>query len=211
MGKITAICKRKGRQRQVNIFLDGKSTFSLEQETAFKERLCVGQELSAHQIQALASSDYYCRCLNAAVHYLSYRPRSESEIKDRLRQRGFNRDSIELVMVKLKEQRLVDDLAFAQFWKDNRESFSPRSQRLTQLELKQKGVAEDIIGQITKTIDDDKNAYQTASAKTRNIHLTNYHSFRRQLGEYLNRRGFSYSVINHTLDRIWQENYSGSR
>ena len=24
----------------------------------------------------------------------------------------------------------VDDLAFAQFWKDNRQSFSPRSQRL---------------------------------------------------------------------------------
>ncbi len=53
---------------------------------------------------------------------------------------------------------MVDDMAFAQFWKDNRESFSPRSQWLTKLELRRKGVASDIIDQIVDTIDDEDSA-----------------------------------------------------
>ena len=139
MRKITALRVSRGRKKRVNVFLDGKFAFSLETEVVAKEGLQVGQELSISQIEALARSDQFQRCLNAAAHYLSYRPRSESEIKERLHRRGFNGDSVEAVIAKLKEQGLVDDVAFAQFWKDNRESFSPRSQRLTKLELRRKG------------------------------------------------------------------------
>jgi SOS response regulatory protein OraA/RecX len=35
--------------------------------------------------------------------------------------------------------------------------------------------------------------------------LADYQSFRRRLGEYLRRRGFNYEVINHTVERVWQE------
>ena len=112
---------------------------------------------------------------------------------------------IEAVIARLKEQGLVDDMAFAQFWKDNRESFSPRSQWLTRLELRRKGVANDIIDQVVNTIDDDDSAYRAALSKARSLPLSDYQSFRRRLGEYLKRRGFSYGVINHTVERVWQE------
>ena len=155
MKKITAIRGGKVRRKRVNVFLDGKFAFSLEAEVAMKEDLKVGQELSASQIEALAGSDQFHRSLNAAARYLSYRPRSEFELRQKLHQRGFDGDSVEVVVAKLKEQGLVDDMAFAQFWKDNRESFSPRSQRLTGLELRRKGVADDTIAQVVDAIDDD--------------------------------------------------------
>jgi len=210
MDKITALRAGRGRQR-VNVFLDGKFAFSLEAEIAVEEGLQVGQELSSSQIEALAKSDRFHRCLNAAVHYLGYRPRSESEVRERLQQRSFDGESIEAVVAKLKEQGLVNDIAFAQFWKDNRESFSPRSQWLTKLELRRKGVASNIIDQVVEAVDDADNAYRAAVSKAHGLPLSDYQGFRRRLGDYLKRRGFGYGVINHTVERVWQEWGSSSR
>ena len=205
MKKITAIRNGERQRKRVNVSLDGKFAFSLEAEVVVKEGLQVGQELSTNQLEALARSDHFHRCLGAAAHYLSYRPRSESEIRERLQQRGFNDDSINAVTAWLEKQGLVDDVAFAQFWKDNRESFSPRSRWLTKLEMQRKGVAGDIIDQVVDTVDDTDNAYRAALSKAHGLSLSDYQNFRRRLGEYLKRRGFSYEVIKQTVERIWQE------
>jgi len=205
MSKITALRIGKGRKKRVNMFLDDRFACSLEAEVVIKEGLQDGQELSASQIEALARLNHFHRCLNAATHYLGYRPRSEFEVKERLLRRGFDDNTIEAVIVNLKEQGLIDDMAFAQFWKENRDSFSPRSQWLTKLELRQKRVADDITDQIIKTIDDDDSAYRAALSKAQRLSQVDYQSFRRRLGEYLKRRGFSYGVINHTIERLWSE------
>jgi len=205
MRKITAIRIGKGRGKRVKVFLDGKFAFSLEAGVALKDGLEVGQELSNSQIEALAKSDHFQRCLNAAAHYLSYRPRSEAEIRQRLHQRGFDSDNVGAVLARLKEQGLVDDMAFAQFWKDNRQSFSPRSQWLTKLELRRKGVASNIIDEVVDTIDNADSAYRAAVSKAHSLPLADYQSFRRRLGEYLKRRGFGYGVINDTVKQLWQE------
>ena len=205
MSKITAIRVGRKQGKRVNVFLDGGFAFSLEAEVAIREGLQVGQELSASQIEALARSDFFHRCLNTAAHYLGYRPRSEFELRERLQRRGFDGDSVDAVLAKLKEQGLVDDTAFAQFWRDNRQSFSPRSQWLTKLELRQKGVAADIIDQVVDAVDNTDSAYRAALSKARSLSQSDYQSFRRRLGEYLKRRGFGYGVINHTVERIWQE------
>ena len=205
MKKVTAIRAGRRQGKRVNVFLDGKFAFSLEAEVAIKEGLQVGQELADSHIEALARSDHFHRCFNAAIHYLSYRPRSEAELRERLHRRGFDGDNVETVIAKLREQGLVDDLAFAQFWKDNRESFSPRSQRLTRLELRQKGVASNIIDQVVADVDDDDSAYRAALSRARSLPLSDYQSFRRRLGEYLKRRGFGYGVITYAVERVWQE------
>ncbi len=211
MRKITALRVGKGQKKRVNVSLDGRFAFSLEAEVTIKEGLQAGQELSISQIEALARSDHFHRCLNTAANYLSYRPRSELELRERLHQRGFDGDSVEAVLVKLKEQGLIDDTAFAQFWKDNRESFSPRSQWLTKLELRRKGIADNIIDQIADTINDEDSAYRAALSKARSLPLSDYQSFYRRLSDYLKRRGFGYGVISHTIERLWPETGSRSR
>ena len=110
MGKVTAFRAGRGRGKRVNIFLDGKFAFSLEAEVAAKEGLRLEQELGADEIEALGSSDRSQRCLNAALRFLSYRPRSEAELRERLRRRGFDSDSIEAVTAKLKEQGLLEPI-----------------------------------------------------------------------------------------------------
>ena len=204
MGTITAI-RDSGRGKRAKVFLDGKFAFSLDTEVVVKERLQVGQGLPDSRIDALNESDRFHRSLEAALRYLSYRPRSEHEVRESLRRRGFGADSVDEVMARLKEQGLVDDAAFARFWKDNREAFSPRSQSLTRLELRQKRVADTIIDRVVDTVDDDESAYKAARDKVQRIPVSDYETFRRRLGGYLKRRGFGYGVISKTVGRMWQE------
>jgi regulatory protein len=204
MKKVTAI-RRGQRGKRVNIFLDDRFAFSLEAEVVLKEGLKTEQALSEDEIEALVRADRFQRCLNAALNYLDYRPRSQAELTERLHRRGFDGDSVAAVLARLKGQGLVDDLAFAQFWRDNRQSFRPRSQWLTQRELRQKGVAQDIIDRVTAGLDDADSAYRAAANKARRLSKADYNGFRRKLGEYLKRRGFGYGLIKTTVERVWQE------
>ena len=204
MKKVTAIRSGK-RGKRVNIFLDDRFAFSLEAEVALKEGLKAEQSLSEEDVQALTKADLFQRCLSAAHRLLGYRPRSQAELSQRLHRRGFDGDSVAAVLEKLEEQGLVDDLAFAQFWKDNRESFRPRSQWLTRLELRKKGVAEDIIDRVTAQVDDSDSAYRAALVKARRLATADRDQFQRRLGDYLKRRGFGYGVIKTTVERVWRE------
>ena len=204
MGKITTLRTGKGRNK-VKIFLDGKFAFNLEAEVAVKEGLQVGQELSTSEVEALAKRDNLQRCLNSAARYLSYRPRSELELRERLHRRGFADETVKAVLVRLREQGLLDDMAFAQFWADNRKAFRPRSQWLIKSELRQKGVAREIIDEIGGAVDDEDSAYQAALSKARSLSRSDMESFRRRLSSYLRYRGFGYEVINRTIERVWQE------
>jgi len=210
MKKVTAVRSGK-RGKRVNVYLNDKFAFSLEAEVAVKEGLRTERALSEDEIESLKKADLFQRCLNAAFNFLSYRPRSESELRQRLNRRGFDSDNVAAVLTRLKEQGLVDDLAFAQFWKDNRESFRPRSQWLTRLELRQKGVAEEIIERVAAQVDDEASAYRAATAKARRLSTADYDGFRRRLSEYLKRRGFGYSLIKPTVERVWQECGGGTQ
>jgi regulatory protein len=205
MKRVTAIAEGKRRKRRVNIFLDDKFAFSLEAEVALKEGIKVGQELSEGDIEALTGAELSQRCYDAALRYLDYRPRSQAELKQRLARRGFDSDTIEATIARLKELGLVDDLAFARFWQENRQAFSPRSRWLLRRELKQKGVADEVIERVVADVDDEDGAYQAAIAKAHKLPASDYEVFRRRLGEYLQRRGFGYGVIKNTLKKVWEE------
>ena len=144
-------------------------------------------------------------CLDAAYYYLSYRPRSEGEIRQWLHKRGFAKEVAETAIAKLREQNLIDDFTFAQFWKDNRLSFRPKSKRLIKKELRDKKVAAQIIEQVIKDIDDEEIAYKLGSRRLpRLVHL-DYPDFYRRISSYLAYRGFSYQVIRDTAGRLWRE------
>jgi len=203
MKTITAIkAQRRGRD-EANIFLDGAFAFSLRREVVEEQGLRLGQVLSDSQVEELEGAELFGRCFNAALRLLSYRPRSEAEIRARLSRR-FEGEIIGRVLLQLKARRMVDDAAFAQFWRENRESFSPRSKRLLKLELKQKGIDHEVVGEVLEGIDDEENAYRAAQRRGRTLER-DYETFRRKLGAFLGRRGFSYGVINRTIERLWQE------
>ena len=138
------------------------------------------------------------RATSSALHYLSYRPRSESEMRGRLR-RKHPENVVEAVVERLKEQGLLDDVAFAQAWSQGRVSSRPRSAFLIRRELPGKGVARDTAQAATDTLDDEENAYAAGRRAARPLAGADYATFRRRVWGYLHRRGFTQAVMRHTV------------
>lgn len=204
MKKITGIKLEKGK-KQVRLYLDGKLALNLEAELAAEKGLKTGKELSEEELSELTDRNSYRKCLNAALKFLAYRPRSEFEVRERLKRRGFIQEDIDKVMDKLKEQGFIDDSAFAEYWRENRESFSPRSRLMTAIELSRKGVTRAVINGAVSELDDSESAYRAALGRASRLSLADRKNFDNRLGSYLRRRGFNYDVINSTIEKIWRE------
>ena len=142
---ITDIQAQKRNRNRVNIYLGGQYAFSLDRMAA--GWLTVGRALSDEDISRLQEKDEFETALNRAMHFLSFRARSQQEMQTYLLKKGFEPALIDRVITRLKEEKLVDDLDFAQNWLDSRQRFRPRSKSLMKLELRQKGVAETEIEQ----------------------------------------------------------------
>src|SRR3989338_4962085 len=82
--KITGIELQKKQKIRRNIFLDGKFAFSISLEILLKNKLEVGQNLTERKIQELIRADQIKKLTDNALKFLSYRPRSEKEVKDNL-------------------------------------------------------------------------------------------------------------------------------
>ncbi len=144
-------------------------------------------------------------CLDAAYNYLSYRPRSEVELRIYLKRHGYENYFIESALAKLKQQGIVDDVAFARFWRDSRESFSPRSSTALRSELKRKGIDSETIAETIGEIDEESSAYKAAQKKAKVLASSDYSSFHHKLSAYLWRRGFNYELTQRVVKRLWQE------
>jgi len=86
MSEVTAIEPQKKKER-FNIFVDGKFAFGLDAETLVKSGLKVGQEISEKEIEKLVFENEVRKLMEKALHFLSFRPRSESEVSQYLRRR----------------------------------------------------------------------------------------------------------------------------
>jgi regulatory protein len=205
MKRVTSIETQKAKRGRVNLFLDGAYAFSLSVPVASMAGLHEGQELTSKEVEKLQNDDLLHRSLNSALRYLSPRPRSETEVRNRLRRQDYDADTIQQVIDKLKEQKLIDDADFARFWRENRENFRPRSRRFIEFELRQKGVDADTASGVTEGLDEELNAYRAAQKKSSSLKGQDYHNFRNRLSAFLRQRGFSYEVISCTVNRVWQE------
>jgi regulatory protein len=73
------------------------------------------------------------------------------------------------------------------------------------LELRRKGLPADVIESVVLEIDESDSAYRAALGKAKRLSTADYRDFRRRLGGFLGRRGFSYGVIDEITKRLWQE------
>jgi len=205
MGKtITAITAQKRDQKRVNIFFDGEFAFGISRIVA--AWLQVGQNLTDEQISKLISEDQDEVAYQRAIKLITYRDRSIAEIRQSLHQKQIPEEIIENVINRLGENGLLDDKRFANLWIENRNEFRPRSHRMLALELRKKGISEDIISQVLEnTTADEELAHKAAQKQIRRYMTLEWQDFRRKLGSFLARRGFSYETVDLTVHQIWAE------
>ena len=186
MKKITAIEVQKKRSSRVNIYIDGEFAFGLERITAAWLR--VGSELDEKKIEQLQGADARERAVQQALLFLSYRARSESEIRKNLQKHEIPEAIIEETLERLRKDGLANDDQFAKAWVENRSAFRPRSRRMMALELRQKGLDEEAANSALKVVDDEALAYEAAQKRAPRLNRLEWSEFRTKLSGFLARR-----------------------
>jgi len=147
---------------------------------------------------------------NKALEFLSYRTRSEKEVRDKLKLKQAEPEVIEKVISKLKEKRFINDEEFARQWIENRERFRPRSLRLIKLELRQKGIEDEIIERIisndefliSNDLEQAKKLVEKRIGKVRDLPRQEIYQ---KLGRFLASKGFNWDTIKKAIDEILEK------
>jgi regulatory protein len=202
--KITALKLQKRNPNRVSVYLDGKFAFGLARIVA--AWLQIGQVLDDEQIDKLQSQDTEEVAYQKALRYLSYRPRSEAEVRKKLVSSGYSETVIDTVLTRLRDSQLIHDPQFAQVWVENRSTFRPRSRSLLKMELRQKGIHDDTIeAALADALGEDELAYQAAARRAHKYAGLDWQDFREKLSGFLARRGFSYGTIAPVVREVWSE------
>jgi regulatory protein len=207
-GTITALVVQEKNKERVSVYIDGEFAFGLAMIEALKLRK--GQQLSEADITRLRASDEVEVAHEAALNFLSYRPRSVQAVSRRLEERELSRQSIDVVIERLLQAGLLDDDAFARYWVENREQFGPRSVKALRQELRQKGVPDSSIDLAVEVLDEGEAAYRAAGQHAGRYAHLDRQTFRKKVGDFLLRRGFGYSVIQDTVNHLWAEKHDQS-
>lgn len=194
--QITDIKLQVKTANRFSVYVDGVFKFGIDQQTLLENSLKVGSDLdetSLLQLQKKADTGkYYVKC----VEKVYCRPHSEKEIRDYL----YRKDKPEysdIIVAKLRDKKLLDDVAFASWLVDGRRRSKQRSSRALQAELRAKGVEPSIIHDVLKDTDIDESAALTKLVDKKR-RMTRYQDDTKLL-QYLVRQGFSYSDCKDAL------------
>lgn len=151
--------------------------------------------------------DSYTIYLKKALNFLSFRARSEKEVREHLLKKwakGQNADAqtIQKVIDFLHEKKFLDDEAFARSWVESRNRSRPKSKRILKMELRQKGVENTIVEKVLEEQGD--NELQLAKKiieKKKNVmkDLSREEVYKK-IGGLLARRGFDWDTIKSSID-----------
>jgi regulatory protein len=206
-GKITALEVQKNNKERVNVYLNDEFAFGLSLIEAASLRK--GQTLSDNDIAALKSRDTVEQAYERALRFLGTRPRSAAEVRRNLTDHEIATAVADEIIERLEGKGYLDDLAFAKFWVSNRQQFKPKGTRALRFELKEKGIADDIISEVLAEVDTSEAAYQAGKDKARRLHGLDKRAFRDKLAGYLLRRGFDYETVREVSDRLFSEISNG--
>lgn len=208
---ITGISPQAKSPLRENIYLNGKFAFGISAEKRFERRLKVGVALTSSEVQEIVQEDQVGKLLNAALNFLSARPRSVKEIKDRLKLKLDKGDYVEPVLIldkvvgKLTKMDLLDDLEFSRWWVDQRKRFKPRGERLLRGELHSKGVSREIIDELFFAYEPSLSEIEKlAKGKAESLAKLPRVEFQTKLSNFLARKGYDWDEIKSVVDRLSQ-------
>jgi regulatory protein len=196
--KITSIKKQVKRNGRFSVYVDGQYSFGVTEGQLLELGIVQNTEITPEQLKEYKAQTEIQKAFDRTLNLLSFRPRSEWELRDYLKRKEQSPANIEIILNKLTKLHYVDDEVFARRWVESRRLLTTRSSLRLRSELKQKRIAEDVINKVLEDgAENDKEALRTLMAKK-----SKRYPDRQKFTQYLARQGFRYDAINEELDSI---------
>ncbi len=206
-GTITSIEAQKHSATRFSIFLDGAFAFGIGRDLLIESGIAKGEFLGQDRLDAILAQDAIDRAVTTAMRALEQRMQTGKELRTRLLRKGFDPAAIDAALERLAKYGYLNDERFAELWIENRLAHRPRSKRMLEQELRQKGVDREIVQETVASseIDDRAAALDLATRRLKSVHGLPPQEQRKKLTGILARRGFDYGTIRTTLEAVLGE------
>lgn len=210
MPSITAVRPDERRPDRYHIEFDTGAELLLDEALVAEERLAPGDRLEEADIERLRTAAAERDVFDRAARFLAARPRSRAEVRRRLLRPSPHRAPppeavVERALDRLERMGYLDDAAFAAYWAEQRERFSPRSARAVRQELRQRGVDAETAAASADPDDDEARAISAGRKRLASLAQADYQTFYTRMGGFLQRRGFGYGVARVAIRQLWAE------
>ena len=216
--KITNIKQAVKNENRVNVYVDGKYSFSLDIAQLVDFKIKVGKEISESDLKEFKQASEFGKLYQRTLEWVLTRPHSIRETKDYLYRKIRNSSSGALraarpsltpskehsdfpnketmsnfsdaIIERLIQKGYLDDLKFAEYYVENRFVKKGISKKRLQMELMKKGVSREIIEQVLEVSSrNDEEEIMKMIAKKRNKYDDE------KLIQYLCRQGFHFETV----------------
>jgi len=190
MPEITGVRERRGK---AHIFVDGEYWAEIDAGVAAERGLREGAALTRDELDEARVAGERALAMGRALDFLGYRARSEREVRDRLQRCDYGEETVEGVIVRLKELGYLDDEDFARLVvREKSRRYGPRR---VSAELRRSGVDAEIVREaVDQEFAGRSEVEEARSVAARRYNMGGSDAEARRVYGFLVRRGYSVEV-----------------
>ena len=209
MTVITKITVGKKNKNRYNIFVDQGNGeeygFSVSEDVLIKLDLKKGKVIDQMDAMEIAYQEDIQKGFTAALNFLSFRMRSEYEVKSHLQEKDYGNDIIKEVIHKLYQLKYLNDEEFAMAFVSTKINGADKGPIVIAQELKLKGVEESLIQKALLQYTDEKqlsHAIKLAEKMAGSSKKQSAMEMKRKAEQTLIRKGYASFIIVEALREV---------
>lgn len=208
MPVITKITRQKNNPERYNVFLEEKYAFSVDEGILVRYQLTKGKELDQWSIEEMVFDDQVSKAFNHALVYLSFRMRSEGEVRKKLKEKEYGDAVIDEAIKKLYNLNFLDDRSFSEALMNTQIRTAKKGPRAIQQDLQRKGIDKDLRTEVLEGYTEEEQFEAARSLAEKIADKENKKTptqIKQKINDSLMRKGFSYSLISAVIETLTLE------
>ena len=198
--KITKLEKKK---RLYLLELDSDQTCYITEDTIVRFMLTKGKEISAEELTEIKSFAQFSYSKNLALYHLSFKARTEKEVRDYLARHEIDEKIIPQVIQSLKNDNWINDRQYAQAIINSNQLSGDKGSYMLMQKISQKGVAKAVIQDVLQEFDMTEVAERTAKKLLKKYQgKLPARALQDKIIQNLTNKGFSYSEAKAAFDQL---------
>lgn len=195
---ITKITQGKRNPERYNIFLDENFAYSVDETVLVRYQLTKGKELNQWTIEEMNFDDEIRKAFNKSLDFLSFRMRSEKEVRQKLKEKEFGNAIIDEAIKKLYKLNFLDDRAFSEALMRTQMRSSKKGPKAIQQDMQKKGIDKKVQKDVLASYSEEEQleiAKGLAEKIADKEKMKTPMQIEQKITDTLLRKGYSYSLI----------------
>ncbi len=207
MSVITDIKQAKGNKKRVHIYIDDEFVCSVDDFTAFKNKLHKGREITKAELENIVTESEQNSGFERVVDLISRTPKTQHQVRTYLKEKGYMPKTINVILAKLQDYHYLDDRRYAEIYIEN--NISRYGKRKIMQNLLMRGVDKDLINECLADYDNQDETVLNFALKFMKNREPTRENFDK-LCRHLAGKGFDWSEISLVISKLKEGNLDES-